>query len=135
MPIHLLIDSGNYFSNNDNQGDRAIYQVIIRRLRHIWPGCEIRWITRNTELLGAIALDVSPLVLGDTLVKVDPRYFPPTEVETLLGDPSKAKKDLGWMPEITAQDMCKELVEHDLAQAKRHVLLKKHGYRVSVSVE
>jgi GDPmannose 4,6-dehydratase len=56
-------------------------------------------------------------------------------VETLLGDPSKAKDKLGWVPEITAQQMCKEMVEHDLAQARQHALLKKHGYNVNVSVE
>jgi GDPmannose 4,6-dehydratase len=84
----------------------------------------------------AITGDSAPaLKVGDTLVKVDPRYFRPTEVETLLGDPSKAKKDLGWIPEITAQDMCKEMVANDLAQAKQHALLKQHGYKVSVSVE
>jgi GDPmannose 4,6-dehydratase len=75
------------------------------------------------------------LKVGDTIVKIDPRYFRPTEVETLLGDPSKAKTDLGWIPEITAQDMCKEMVANDLAQAKQHALLKKHGYEVNVSVE
>ena len=65
MSIRILIDSGNYFSNNDNLGDRAIYQVIIRRLHDIWPDCEIRWITRNAELLGAICPRVSPLVLTE----------------------------------------------------------------------
>jgi GDPmannose 4,6-dehydratase len=75
------------------------------------------------------------LKVGDVVVKVDPRYFRPTEVETLLGDPSKAKTELGWIPEITAQDMCAEMVAHDLAQAKQHALLKKHGYDVNVSVE
>ncbi|MFI3221682.1 MAG: GDP-mannose 4,6-dehydratase, partial [Methylococcaceae bacterium] len=69
------------------------------------------------------------------IVKIDPRYFRPTEVETLLGDPSKAKQKLGWVPEITAQEMCAEMVESDLAQAKQHALLKQHGYAVSVSVE
>jgi GDPmannose 4,6-dehydratase len=79
---------------------------------------------------------LSPAVKpGDILVKVDPAYFRPTEVETLLGDPSKAKTKLGWVPEITAQQMCKEMVEHDLAQARQHALLKKHGYNVNVSVE
>jgi GDPmannose 4,6-dehydratase len=75
------------------------------------------------------------LRVGQSIVKVDPRYFRPTEVETLLGDPSKAKGELGWIPEITAQEMCKEMVEHDLAQAKQHALLKKHGYSINVSVE
>jgi GDPmannose 4,6-dehydratase len=69
------------------------------------------------------------------VVKIDPRYFRPTEVETLLGDPSKAKQMLGWVPEITAQEMCKEMVAHDLQEAKRHALLKSHGYKVNVSIE
>ena len=72
---------------------------------------------------------------GKPIVKIDPRYFRPTEVETLLGDPSKAKQKLGWVPEITAQEMCAEMVAHDLAQAKQHALLKQHGYKVNVSVE
>jgi GDPmannose 4,6-dehydratase len=84
----------------------------------------------------SISGDSTPsLKVGDVVVKVDPRYFRPTEVETLLGDPAKAKKELGWVPEITAQDMCSEMVAHDLAQAKQHALLKKHGYHVNVSVE
>jgi len=69
------------------------------------------------------------------VVKIDPRYFRPAEVETLLGDPTKAKQKLGWVPEITAQEMCAEMVAFDLAQAKQHALLKTHGYNVNVSVE
>ena len=69
------------------------------------------------------------------VVKIDPRYFRPIAVETLLGDPTKAKQKLGWLPEITAQEMCAEMVAHDLAQAKQHALLKNHGYSVNVSVE
>jgi GDPmannose 4,6-dehydratase len=69
------------------------------------------------------------------VVRIDPRYFRPTEVETLLGDPTKAKQKLGWVPEITAQQMCQEMVAHDLAQAKQHALLKANGYHVNVSVE
>jgi len=72
---------------------------------------------------------------GKPVVRIDPRYFRPTEVETLLGDPSKAKQKLGWVPEITAQVMCAEMVAHDLAQAKQHALLKANGYNVNVSVE
>ena len=68
-------------------------------------------------------------------VRIDPSYFRPTEVETLLGDPSKAKQKLGWVPEITAQQMCSEMVTADLAQAKRHVLLKASGFSVNVSGE
>ncbi len=69
------------------------------------------------------------------VVSIDPRYFRPTEVETLLGDPSKAKQKLGWVPEITAQEMCAEMVAYDLVQARQHALLKANGYQVSVSVE
>jgi GDPmannose 4,6-dehydratase len=72
---------------------------------------------------------------GQAVVKIDPRYFRPAEVETLLGDPSKARNKLGWVPEITAQEMCKEMVEHDLQEAKRHALLKQHGYRIAVTQE
>jgi GDPmannose 4,6-dehydratase len=70
------------------------------------------------------------LKVGDVVVQVDDRYFRPTEVETLLGDSSKAKKMLGWMPEITAQEMCKEMVAFDLSEAKRFSLLKAHGFSV-----
>ena len=69
------------------------------------------------------------------IVRIDPRYFRPTEVETLLGDPTKAKQKLGWVPEITAQEMCAEMVAADLAHAKQHALLKANGYSVNVSVE
>jgi GDPmannose 4,6-dehydratase len=75
------------------------------------------------------------LKVGDVIVRIDPRYFRPTEVETLLGDPTKAKEKLGWVPEITVQEMCAEMVASDLAQAKQHALLIQHGYSVNVSVE
>ena len=75
------------------------------------------------------------LKVGDVIVKVDPRYFRPAEVETLLGDPSKAKNKLGWVPEITVQEMCVEMVSEDLKVAQRHALLKQHGHDVPVSLE
>lgn len=75
------------------------------------------------------------LRLGQPIVRVDPRYFRPTEVETLLGDPSKAKQKLGWTPEITVRSMCAEMVASDLEAAKQHALLKANGYNVNVSVE
>ncbi len=73
--------------------------------------------------------------VGDVVVKVDPRYFRPAEVETLLGDPSKAKEKLGWTPEITVEEMCKEMVQNDLGKAKQHALLKNAGYDVNVAKE
>ncbi|MFG6500830.1 GDP-mannose 4,6-dehydratase [Sulfitobacter sp. 1A15106] len=75
------------------------------------------------------------LKVGDVVMRIDPRYFRPAEVETLLGNPAKAKKVLGWEPEITAQEMCAEMVEADLRTARRHALLKEHGYELPMSVE
>ncbi|MGB6220428.1 GDP-mannose 4,6-dehydratase [Haloferula sp.] len=84
----------------------------------------------------AVSGENAPAVkVGDVIVKVDPRYFRPAEVETLLGNPAKAKKILGWEPEITVEEMCTEMVAHDLDQAKRHALLKVHGHHVSFSKE
>ena len=75
------------------------------------------------------------LKVGDSVVAVDPRYFRPTEVETLLGDPSKAKTELGWVPEITAQQMCAEMVAEDLKAAQQTALLRHHGFHTPVSRE
>jgi len=75
------------------------------------------------------------LKVGHVVVRIDPRYFRPTEVETLLGDPSKAKAKLGWIPEISVQEMCKEMMASDLEEAKRHALLKANGFEVNVSLE
>ena len=75
------------------------------------------------------------LSVGDVIVRVDPRYFRPAEVDTLLGDPSKAQKKLGWTPEITAREMCREMVVADLQAAKRHALLRAHGYASPASAE
>jgi GDPmannose 4,6-dehydratase len=80
--------------------------------------------------------DAAPKVHpGDVIVAVDPRYFRPTEVETLLGNPAKAREKLGWEPEITLDQMIEEMIAHDLEDAKRHALLKTHGYDVRVSRE
>ena len=79
--------------------------------------------------------DAPALKVGQVVVQVDTRYFRPAEVETLLGDPSKAKQELGWVPEITLDQMIKEMVANDLSNAKQHALLRKHGFDVSVGVE
>jgi GDPmannose 4,6-dehydratase len=90
----------------------------------------------EVAIVESIVGDKAPaLKVGQTIVKIDPRYFRPTEVDSLLGDPSKAKAKLGWTPEITVQQMCQEMVESDLQQAKRHALLKANGYAVNVSFE
>ena len=84
----------------------------------------------------AVEGDKAPaLAVGDVIVRIDPRYFRPAEVETLLGDPSKAKEKLGWTPDITVQQMCAEMVAEDLKVAQRHALLKQHGHDAPISVE
>jgi len=79
--------------------------------------------------------DAPALNVGDVVVRVDPRYFRPAEVETLLGDPNKAKEKLRWVPEVSVQEMCSEMVAQDLRAAKSHALLKQHGFEVPVSME
>lgn len=87
-------------------------------------------------IVDSVSGDKAPgLKVGDVVIKIDPRYYRPTEVETLLGDPTKAKVKLGWVPEITAHQMCKEMVAADLKEAERHALLKENGYQVNVSFE
>ena len=90
----------------------------------------------ETATVVSIVGDSAPeLKVGDVIVRIDPRYFRPTEVETLLGDPTKAKQKLGWVPEITVQEMCAEMVASDLEQALQHALLKRHGYNINVGAE
>lgn len=80
--------------------------------------------------------DRAPMIReGQVIMRVDPRYFRPAEVETLLGNPAKARAKLGWTPEITAQEMCTEMVAEDLKAARRHALLKSHGLDLPVSLE
>ena len=87
-------------------------------------------------VVSSIVGDMAPaLSLGDVVIRVNPRYFRPAEVETLLGDPSKAKELLGWVPEITVEEMCAEMVAYDLDQAKQKSLLKSHGYHVALAKE
>ena len=90
------------------------------------------------EIATVVSLDnnVAPAVKpGDVILRIDPRYFRPAEVDTLLGDPSNAKSKLGWEPEITAQEMCAEMVAEDLKTAQRHALLRDHGHAVSMGQE
>ncbi|WP_087748264.1 MULTISPECIES: GDP-mannose 4,6-dehydratase [unclassified Acidovorax] len=102
-------------------------------------GVTLRFEGQGVDEVGVVAAitgDKAPaLAVGDVIVKIDPRYFRPAEVETLLGDPTKAKEKLGWEPEITLDQMIEEMVAHDLDQARRHALLKHHGYEVAVSVD
>jgi GDPmannose 4,6-dehydratase len=102
-------------------------------------GIVIRFEGEGLEEIGivdAITGDNAPaLKIGDVITRVDNRYFRPAEVETLLGSPRKAKEHLGWVPEISVQDMCKEMVRADLKDAKRHVLLKDNNYDLHITKE
>jgi GDPmannose 4,6-dehydratase len=97
-----------------------------------WEGQGVDEQGRIASIAGAKAPGVK---VGDVIVKIDPRYFRPAEVETLLGDPTKAKEKLGWVPRITLPEMVKEMVEHDLGRARQHALLKREGFNINVSRE
>jgi GDPmannose 4,6-dehydratase len=97
-----------------------------------FSGEGVNEIATVTTVDSAKAPAVTP---GQVIVRVDPRYFRPAEVETLLGDPTKAKEKLGWSPEIGVEEMCAEMVASDMEVARRHALLKSHGHRVAVAKE
>jgi GDPmannose 4,6-dehydratase len=102
-------------------------------------GITLAWEGKGVEEQGRVAAisgDKAPSVkTGDIVVKIDPRYFRPSEVETLLGDPTKAKEKLGWVPQITLDEMVEEMVAHDLDKARQHALLKSVGFNVAVGRE
>lgn len=108
-----------------------------------WSGHElgltIEFSGKGVDEIGtvtAISGEMTPaLNVGDVVMRIDPRYFRPAEVETLLGDPTKAREKLGWVPEITAQEMCAEMVAEDYKSSLRTKLLKEHGLDVPVSLE
>ena len=126
QPEDFVIATGLQFS---------VRQFVIWSAKEL--GIEIIFSGQGVEekaVVTSIEGDNAPaLTVGDVIVIVDPRYFRPTEVETLLGDPSNAKNKLGWIPEISVQEMCSEMVEEDLMIAKRSVLLKMHGHDVPLS--
>ncbi|MEW5791526.1 MAG: GDP-mannose 4,6-dehydratase [Pseudomonadota bacterium] len=96
-------------------------------------GIRLRWEGQGVEERGIIAGLSEPcahLAVGDVIVAVDPRYFRPAEVETLLGDPSKAKEKLGWTPRVRFPELVREMVQEDLALAQRYDLVKRNGHLV-----
>jgi GDPmannose 4,6-dehydratase len=102
-------------------------------------GIGIAWQGEGVHERGVIAAihgDKAPgVVVGQPIVAVDPQYFRPTEVDTLLGDPGKARRRLGWEPRTSFEAMVQEMVAHDLEKARRHKLLASHGYNVAISLE
>jgi GDPmannose 4,6-dehydratase len=98
-------------------------------------GVGLRWEGRGVDEIGIIArvptgTDINEMKVGDTIVRVDPRYFRPTEVETLLGDPRKAKEKLGWFPKTTFSELVSEMMRSDLVEARRDELCKSEGFTV-----
>ena len=84
---------------------------------------------QEVGIVAAVTGDRAKVKVGDVIVKVDPRYYRPTEVETLLGDPTKARDKLGWTPKITLPELVKEMVESDYTSAKRDALVKMAGFQ------
>jgi GDPmannose 4,6-dehydratase len=115
----------------------SVRQFIIWSAQEL--GITLRFIGKGIDEL-AIVEKISgektlKIKVGQTIVRIDPRYFRPTEVETLLGDPTKAKNKLGWITEISVQEMCKEMMKEDLLVAEQHAILKENGFSVNISKE
>jgi GDPmannose 4,6-dehydratase len=98
----------------------------------IFEGEGIHEIAKVIKIEGDIATNVN---VGDTVMRIDPAYFRPAEVETLLGNPKKAKDRLGWTPKVSVQEMCAEMVIEDLKQAKQHLLLTQNGFSINNPIE
>jgi len=115
----------------------TVREFIIRSAKQLGITLQFEGTAENEKaIVVSIEGDKAPaLKAGDVIVQIDPRYYRPTEVETLLGDPTKAKEKLGWVPEITLDQMIAEMVRNDLDQARQHALLSKHGFSVAVGKE
>ncbi len=97
-----------------------------------FEGSGVEEIARVVKIKGSKAPGLS---VGDIIMRINPKYFRPAEVETLLGDPTKAKQKLGWVPEITAKEMCAEMIAEDYKSSMRNALLKEHGMEIPLSSE
>jgi GDPmannose 4,6-dehydratase len=127
-PEDYVIATGRQYSV------RTFVELAAREL-----GIEIAWQGEGVNERGVIASitgDKAPgVAIGQPIVAVDPQYFRPTEVDTLLGDPGKARERLGWVPRTSFEAMVQEMVACDLDTARRHKLLASHGYNVAISLE
>jgi GDPmannose 4,6-dehydratase len=128
MPEDFVIATGRQYSV------RHFVELAAREL-----GMAIAWQGEGVHERGVVAAvdgDKAPgVVIGQPIIAVDPQYFRPTEVDTLLGDPGKARRRLGWEPRISFEAMVQEMVTQDLDTARRHQLLASHGYNVAISLE
>jgi len=127
-PEDFCIASGRQYS---------VRQFIIWSAKEL--GVTLRFEGEGVDELGIVESiegdNSSILKVGDIIVRIDGRFFRPAEVETLLGDPTKAKEKLGWTSEITVQEICKEMIENDLKEAKKNILLKNNNFPVNFSKE
>jgi GDPmannose 4,6-dehydratase len=127
-PVDYVIASGEQHS---------VRAFVDNAAAHI--GVEISWSGEGVEEFGvasAVRSDMAPgIKVGDVIVRVDPRYFRPTEVETLLGDAKKAREELGWVPEVSFDQLVTEMMESDMLDARRHALLHDNGLGVPNSLE
>ena len=128
QPEDFVIATGTQFS---------VREFITRSAKQLGISLKFEGSAEHEKaIVVSIEGDKAPaLKAGDVIVQIDPHYYRPTEVETLLGDPTKAKEKLGWVPEITLDQMIAEMVANDLDQAKQHALLQNHGFHVSVGKE
>jgi GDPmannose 4,6-dehydratase len=117
-------------------------QISVRdfvRLSAIELGIELEFSGVGVDEIASVKAisggNANAVKIGDVIVKIDAKYFRPTEVDNLLGDSKKAQEKLGWAPQISVQEMCAEMIVHDLEAAKRLALLKKHGHYVAAALE
>lgn len=115
----------------------TVREFIIRAAKQLGITLKFEGVNENEKaIVSAIEGDKAPaLKVGDIIMRIDSRYYRPTEVQTLLGDATKAKERLGWVPEVSLDEMIAEMVANDLDQARQCFLLHKHGYSVAVGKE
>ncbi|MGH1540973.1 MAG: GDP-mannose 4,6-dehydratase [Arenicella sp.] len=128
FPQDYVIASGKQYSV------RQFIEMSARQL-----GIELEWQGSGIDEIGVVAKlnaqSAPQLKIGQTIIAIDPTYFRPAEVETLLGDASKARTDLGWAPQISVEEMIIEMMTNDIEQAQKLALLKNQGYDVAISHE
>ena len=125
-PNDYVIAAGNHYSV------RQFVTITAEEL-----GIGIKWEGEGLEERGVVVKNENDSLPkpGSIIISVDPKYFRPTEVETLMGDPTKAKKELGWEPKISFRELIQEMVQEDLKQAKRDALLMQNGYKIHSGFE
>jgi len=122
-PVDYVIATGIQYS---------VREFILEACKSL--GIELEFVGNGLDEVGIVTnitkSELLKVKVGDEIVKIDPVYFRPTEVETLLGDATKAHKNLGWAPKISFSELVREMIESDLESAKKTALLKDHGFDI-----